>query len=384
MEVPGRFVDARQNGAIARLVIDSEPQPFIATARQSSAEQAGVTPLPRPDRAARASSAGKTFRRNLAPCDAVTHPAQFSGLGVLAILTVDLDRGMYSLDRDGVMAGAQVVYGSDRQPLRRQPPLRARARARQRRARGHADRDPPLRHLRPGRDRLPRDRHGPGFILNNYALSEYDGDLRVASTEEPPWFPDGRGARARARSRCSSQDGDAARAGSAPSAGWARASGSTPCASWASSGYVVTFRQIDPLYTLDLSRPDGAEGRRRAEDPRLLRLSAPGRREPAARASGARARASRRRCSTSRTWPRRARSRSCSSAAGATPVETEPHAFLYWAPTNLAVMPLQTYQPAVHRRGRRADRAERAEPRSAGSCTTAPRAATTRRSSARS
>ena len=33
---------------------------------------------------------------------------------MLAILTVDLDRGMYSLDRDGVMAGAQVVYGSDK------------------------------------------------------------------------------------------------------------------------------------------------------------------------------------------------------------------------------------------------------------------------------
>ncbi len=33
----------------------------------------------------------------------------------------------------------------------------------------------------------------PGFILNNYALSEFDGDLRVASTEEPPWFPDGTG-----------------------------------------------------------------------------------------------------------------------------------------------------------------------------------------------
>ena len=27
----------------------------------------------------------------------------------------------------------------------------------------------------------------PGFILNNYALSEHDGELRVASTEEPPW-----------------------------------------------------------------------------------------------------------------------------------------------------------------------------------------------------
>ena len=31
--------------------------------------------------------------------------------------------------------------------------------------------------------------------------------------------------------------------------------------------------------------------------------------------------------------------------AGATPVESEPHAFLYWAPANLAVMPLSNYNP---------------------------------------
>ena len=31
--------------------------------------------------------------------------------------------------------------------------------------------------------------------------------------------------------------------------------------------------------------------------------------------------------------------------AGATPVESEPHAFLYWAPANLAVMPVSNYDP---------------------------------------
>src|ERR1700742_3855994 len=55
---------------------------------------------------------GRTFTHPLAPCGAIRHPARFSGLGLLAILTIDLDRGMYSLDRDGVLAGAQVVYGS--------------------------------------------------------------------------------------------------------------------------------------------------------------------------------------------------------------------------------------------------------------------------------
>ena len=169
-------------------MIDSVPQPIDGAPTSARRE-----PLPGPDRAQEQPQSGRTFRRNLAPCEAVTHPAQFSGLDVLAILTIDLDRGMYSLDRDGVMAGAQVVYGSDRQPLRRQPPLRARARARRRRARGHAHRDPPLRRLGPDEDRLPRDAASvPGFILNNYALSEYNGDLRVASTEEPPWIA-GRG-----------------------------------------------------------------------------------------------------------------------------------------------------------------------------------------------
>ena len=122
------------------------------------------------------------------------------------------------------------------------------------------------------------------------------------------------------------------------------------------AGYVVTFRQIDPLYTLDLSRPDGAEGRRRAEDPRLLRLPAPGRREPAARRSGARARNVQASLFdvSNPAAPQRGR-RCCSSAPGSTPVENEPHAFLYWAPTNLAVMPLQTLRRArhVHGRGRR-------------------------------
>ena len=93
----------------------------------------------------------------------------------------------------------------------------------------------------------------PGFILNNYALSEHDGKLRVATTEEPIWAP-GATRRARARSPCSTS----------------RATGSCAIGSvtglgkgeriyavrfMGEQGYVVTFRQIDPLYTLDLRDP---------------------------------------------------------------------------------------------------------------------------------
>ena len=55
--------------------------------------------------------------------------------------------------------------------------------------------------------------------------------------------------------------------------------------------------------------PGGAEGRRRAEDPGLLGVPAPGRQDPAARHRARRGQAPRCRYSTGRAWPRRARSR---------------------------------------------------------------------------
>ena len=316
MEVPGRFVDARQNGATARLVIDSVPQPIIADRRRDrrravedagAATSSGETVLQ--EQAQRAGRSGATSRRATRSRTRRSSP----GLDVLAILTVDLDRGMYSLDRDGVMAGAQVVYGSDRQPLRREPPLRARARARQRRARGHcgprstASTSPTRRRRSTGHAASV-----PGFILNNYALSEYDGDLRVASTEEPPWIAGRR--RARAQSTVTVL---------APG----RRAGSIRSASVSGLGqgeriYAVRFMgeratssrsARSTRCTRSTCRdPTAPEGRRRAEDPRLLRLPAPGRREPAARR---RARGRRRQgLAVRRLQPGRAaaRSRSCS------------------------------------------------------------------------
>ena len=88
-------------------------------------------------------------------------------------------------------------------------------------------------------------------------------------------------------------------------------------------GYVVTFRQVDPLYVLDLSRPARAAQARRAQDPRLLRLPAPGRRGPAARRRPGRDRATDRRpacrCRCSTSPIRRRRCGSTASGSAATP-----------------------------------------------------------------
>ena len=345
MEVPGRFVDARQNGATARLVIDSEPEPFIATAGETVSEQVreartadflGRTVL-------RSKLSGKTYRRSLAPCKAITHPAQFSGTGVLAILTVDLDQGMYSLDRDGVMAGAQVVYGSDRSlyvasrryvralELGQDVPEGTRTEIHR------FDISNPERTIYRSTGTVP------GFILNNYALSEFDGHLRVASTEEPQWFPDGTGTQSQSTVTVLKEDGARlVRTGSVTGLGQGERIYAVRF--MGEKGYVVTFRQVDPLYTLDLKdhtapkvvgelkipgysaylHPVGAD--------RLLGVGREGSNVQASLFDVSNMAAP-------------ARLAQLNFGAGATPVESEPHAFLFWAPANLAVMPLSNYNP---------------------------------------
>ena len=311
MEVPGRFVDARQNGATARLVIDSEPEPFIATPQETVSEQ--VRDARRGDflqrTVLRSELSGKTYRRDLAPCKAITHPTQFSGTGVLAILTVDLDRGMYSLDRDGVMAGAQVVYGSEGS-------LYVASRRYVRALELGQDVPEGLRTeihrfdiSNPERTIYRSTGTVPGFILNNYALSEFDGHLRVASTEEPT-LASGRHGDAEPEHGHGAQGG---RRAAGPRRVRQRARPGRAHLRRAVHGREGLRRHVPPGRPAVHARPEdalGAEGRRRAEDPRLLGVPAPGRRRTGCWASAARAPACRRRCSTSPTWRRRSGSRS--------------------------------------------------------------------------
>jgi uncharacterized secreted protein with C-terminal beta-propeller domain len=342
MEVPGRFVDARQNGGTARLVIDAEQQPFIATPNAPVDEQiddAGLVDF-LPHTVLKSKLSGRTFTRNLAPCGAVTHPAQFSGLGVLAILTIDLDRGMYSLDRDGVMAGAQVVYGSagslyvaSRRYVRalelgQDVPEGTRTEIHR------FDVSDPSKTVYRATGTVP------GFILNNYALSEYEGRLRVASTEEPSWVTN---ESSKSTVTVLDQQGDKlVRVGSVTGIG--RGENIMAVRFIGPMGYVVTFRQIDPLHTIDLSDPTAPKVVGELQIPgysaylhpvgenRLLGIGREGQDVVASLFDV-----------TNPAAPQRLSA--VSFGRGGTPVETQPHAFLYWAKANLAVMPLQSFDP---------------------------------------
>lgn len=334
MEVPGRFVDARQNGAVARLVIDSVPQPIEDPGSAGVRDFLGRTVL-------KSNLSGKTFRRNLAPCDAVTRPAQFSGLDVLAILTVDLDRGMYSLDRDGVMAGAQVVYGSEGSLY-----VASHRYVRALETRGQAPADMTTEIHRfdvsdPTKTVYRASGAVPGFILNHYALSEHEGKLRVATTEEPNWATT---TESQSTVTVLDQQGNRlVRVGSV--SGLGKGERIYAVRFMGERGYVVTFRQVDPLYTLDLRDPTAPKVVGELKIPGYSAYLHPvgeGRLLGIGR-EGAGVQASLFDVSNPASPQRLAVH---PFGTGSTPVESESHAFLYWPKANLAVIPLQTYGDA--------------------------------------
>ena len=260
---------------------------------------------------------------------------------MLAILTIDLDRGMYSLDRDGVMAGAQVVYGSDTSlyvaSRRYVPAVEQGAEAPE----GTVTEIHRFDITDPTRTVYRATGTVPGFILNNYALSEHAGDLRVASTEEAPWMTGASGA-----SRVTVLRQDGARLNRIGAVGGLGEAGERifGVRFIGERGYVVTFRQTDPLYTLDLRDPAAPKVAGQLKIPGYSAYLHPvgenlllgvGREGSAVKASLFDV--------ANLAAPREVAQLQFPNGSSA--VEFEPHAFLYWAPKSLVVLPLQTYQP---------------------------------------
>ena len=179
----------------------------------------------------------------------------------------------------------------------------------------------------------------PGFILNNYALSEHNGDLRVASTEEAPWSTPG-------ASRVSVLRQDGARLVQVGAVTGLGEEGERiyGVRFMGERGYIVTFRQTDPLYTLDLSNPTAPRVAGQLKIPGYSAYLHPvgenqllgiGREGTAVKTSLFDV--------SNLAAPTEVTKLLIPSST--TSVEEEPHAFLYWAPKNLMVMPVQSYEP---------------------------------------
>jgi hypothetical protein len=254
--VRGVHVSSRLTGRTARVVIWTRP---LATSEPA------LRPAVRgwlPRRALRKRGRGRPSFRRAAPCRRVMRPASFSGTDVLTVLTIDLEKGLPAVDSDAIMSGGQLVYGSERSlyvATQKWTPLPDSPQAEPPRSfttvHRFATGDPDSTSYRASGE-------VPGFLLNQFSLSEHEGVLRAASTETPLWWggrqPDEGQSFVTALDE---RDGALVQIGQV--GGLGRGERIFAVRFIGDAGYVVTFRQVDPLYVVDLERP--AEPRVRGE-----------------------------------------------------------------------------------------------------------------------
>jgi uncharacterized secreted protein with C-terminal beta-propeller domain len=356
LDVDGSYVSARLTGATARVVLASFPRPIPLADVEGTTEQRRRAAIRRtrlktwvPSYKLTNARTGGSARRSLVRCRATRRPATFAGLGMLTVLTIDLSKSIAPVDSDGLITDARTVYASPSSLYvaseRWFDPLPE-----------SADQPPPA-----GRTTIHRfdTRDGDhttfrssgdvrGHLLNQWSLSEHRGHLRVATTEQPQWWNGGTRDDSESFVTVLRESGGVlGRVGAIGGLGLGERIYAVRFIE--DRGYVVTFRQVDPLYVLSLADPQKPSvagelkilgysaylhpigddlllgiGQDATEEGRLegTQLSVFDVSDPAK--------------------PARLHQRALGSGSSSE-AEYDHHAFLWWPPAGLAVVPLQIH-----------------------------------------
>jgi uncharacterized secreted protein with C-terminal beta-propeller domain len=343
----GALVDARQVGTVARVVIRSGPRiryPVDGPADpvgRVAANQAAVDRTGLDDWLPRYAVTGNGARTGRVECGAVRLPAKYSGTSLLSVLTFDLSKPALSdgdpvtiaADGQTVYANGTSLYVVNGNQWMAWPQAGIRGPGR------------PFPHQTEvyqfdisgtGTPRYVAGGTVPGWVVNQYALSEWQDHLRVATTLDTG----------------SSQVAVLGRAGGALTqvgvvGGLGKGQRIYGVRFAGPVGYVVTFRQTDPLYTLDLRDParptvtgeleiDGYSA--------YLHPAGDGRLIGVGQAANSQGRVQGLQVSLFDVGnPARPSllARYQLPGSGHSTAEFDPHAFLYWAQTGLVVVPVQ-------------------------------------------
>jgi uncharacterized secreted protein with C-terminal beta-propeller domain len=370
----GSYVDARLVGSTVRLVVRSQPDIAFPqwTGRGTQRDQ-----LARNRAAVRKAPLGAWLPRyqvigangsastRSVPCERVSHPVDYTGTSMLTVYSVDLAKGLddtspISLAADGdtvyattsslyvtsnprwwitpmvglPMAPDQGVAVSPTVPKLPKPPAEQTEIHR-------------FNITGAGAPRYVASGKVAGRLLNQYSLSDYDGYLRVATTSGNA-IADEPGGQSSASSTSTSsvyvlRADTLAKVGEVDGLGKRQRIYSVRFIG--PVGYVVTFQQMDPLYTLDLRDPTAPRVAGQLEltgYSAYLHPAADGRLIGIGQEATTHGRPTGLQVSlfdvSDPAHPRRqARLVQPDDASGA---ETDPHAFLYWPKSGLAVLPV--------------------------------------------
>ncbi|MCH8899687.1 MAG: beta-propeller domain-containing protein, partial [Acidobacteria bacterium] len=266
LQIDGRYVSSRMVDGAIRLVVSSQPTGFTWEFPEGSGLRAEREAEEKNRELLRNSTADNwlpyvvvtdhdgvdvtVVEGTLVDCNRTHRPDEFSGLTTLSLVTLDLDE-LAIEDATAVFADGDIVYSS-----------------------GDATYVATSRWINPfvwDRGERPEDMNTmihkftlqprgaeyqasgtvPGYMLSQWSMSEWQGDLRVASTDSPQWWdtPESDSVVTVLR-----DNGDELETiGSVDGLG--RGERIYAVRFIKDRGYVVTFRQVDPLYVIDLSDP---------------------------------------------------------------------------------------------------------------------------------
>jgi len=354
LSVDGAYVDARQVGGIARVVVRSWPRLRFEHPDRTGSENSAVEANRRIVERSRIEDwlpsyrleqGGTRTEGRLLDCARVSRPTSYTGRSMVSVLTFDIGRPLGTGDPVTVVADGDTVYAtaeslyvahrSERFWIAEQGGVATR---------------PPASRVEvhkfdiSGAGRPAHIASGvvEGTLLNQYSLSEHDGHLRVATTSDEGAAPSANES-ASAVTVLAQRGRNLVRVGGV--GGLGKGERIFAVRFIGPVGYVVTFRQTDPLYTLDLADPrhprvvgelkingysaylhpagDGrligvgqdatAEGAQLGTQVSLFDVTDPAR-------------------------PRRVAQHVVRS--GYSEVESDPHAFLYWPQSGLVVVPV--------------------------------------------
>jgi hypothetical protein len=289
--ITGQYVDARMVGSVVRVVTRTAPRvifpvPSGTSASASPAElvaanRAAVARaslgawLPAYVSSAVSSAVPSGTVSGTVPCTSVSHPAAYSGTDLLTIETFDLSGSALgsgqpvSIEADGdtVYGTASSLYIASGNQWSYSPGASGGGASGGGASGGAAlafrQQTQVYRFAISGTAAPQFAASGavPGYLVDQYALSEWNGYLRVATTNGLSWaLADGPSPAGVNAPPSSSAVYELSLAGtSLPIAGTVTGLGSGEriySVRFAGPvGYVVTFRQTDPLYTVDLSDP---------------------------------------------------------------------------------------------------------------------------------